>query len=59
MKSTKYTVIITTEVLSKDAIRSQIMKALEMIYQESPAGVISSDDGDDVSWSTIETPVEF
>jgi hypothetical protein len=43
---------ITVEVLSPDSIPALLSEASAIISQESVAGNISKDDGDEIKWST-------
>ena len=59
MKATKYTVTVELEVLSLDVVRTQLFKVLGAFEDEHINGYLSSDDGDNVAWSTHAEEVEF
>jgi hypothetical protein len=59
MKATKYTVTIELEVLSMDVVRTQLIQVLDAFSNEHINGYLSSEDGDNVAWSTHAEEVEF
>jgi hypothetical protein len=59
MQATKFTVTITIEVLSMDAITNLLLKSCDQIKREVPDGQLCFDDGDSIMWNTISTKVAF
>lgn len=59
MKATKYTVIITAQALSLDAIPSLIYEAAEKLRNEKGRGEIFMEDGDNVNWYIEKKDVDF
>jgi len=59
VKATKVMVFITVECLHTDTVSGIVQEALYKIATETPEGRLIKDDGDNVSWHTKLTPVEF
>ena len=59
MKAVKSTVSIKVEVLSVDSVPSLLFHMIEQLKAEYITGELSADDGDSVSWSIVQTEVEF
>ncbi len=59
MKAVKVTVNINVEVLHIDSAPYLIEQASEKIADHYPAGSLTSDDGDTVTWETTNEGVTF
>ena len=59
MNAKKIKVTVIAEMLSIDCARYLLMEAMNQISDEKTSGALNMDDGDCVSWTTEETPVEF
>jgi hypothetical protein len=59
MQATKYTVTVTVEVLSLDAVEGMLHSVGRRFGEEITAGMIRQDDGDGASWHYTSTDVEF
>ena len=59
MKSTKYTVTITLEMLSLDTGASLLQEASGLLLKQINHAELSHDDGDSIKISITSQPVEF
>ena len=59
MKANKITLNIKVEVLSIDAAPHLIAQVIEQIQREYVNGQLGADDGDTVTWTTKQEPVNI
>ena len=59
MRAQKITVGIITETLSIDSVPSLLVRMMECLGNEMHNGSLTADDGDSITWTTTQTPVEF
>ena len=59
MKTNKIIVDVKIEVLSIDAVPARLAEVARRIGEEQIAGNLRQEDGDESTWDTTITPVEF